>query len=170
MSDVVTTWSLELTDPSRLRLPSRAPRRELRVERARAAGTSERLYRAVGAPWQWTDRLPWAPEQWAAWEQRVETHVAFADGEEAGYAELDPSQDGSVEIVNFGLLPAFHGLGLGGSLLAYALRRGLELAPRVWLHTCSLDGPQALANYEARGLVRFRTERAPRGAPAPPAA
>jgi hypothetical protein len=26
---------------------------------------------------------------------------------------------------------------------------------RVWVHTCSLDGPAALPNYEARGMVRF---------------
>jgi hypothetical protein len=28
----------------------------------------------------------------------------------------------------------------------------------VWVHTCTLDGPHALANYEARGLRPFRTE------------
>ncbi|MEA2383683.1 MAG: hypothetical protein QOH72_3654, partial [Solirubrobacteraceae bacterium] len=31
-------------------------------------------------------------------------------------------------------------------------------APRAWVHTCTLDGPNALPNYEARGLRRFRTE------------
>jgi hypothetical protein len=28
----------------------------------------------------------------------------------------------------------------------------------VWVHTCSLDGPAALANYQARGLTLYRTE------------
>ncbi|MCW3010201.1 MAG: putative GCN5-related N-acetyltransferase, partial [Solirubrobacterales bacterium] len=127
---------------------------------AREPGTSERLYRAVGADWTWTDRLHWGPERWAAWEAGVETHVARAGGEEAGYVELDPSVPGSCEIAYFGLLPAFHGRGLGGALLTHGLRRALELAPRVWVRTCSLDGPQALANYEARGLEVFRTETA----------
>ena len=31
-------------------------------------------------------------------------------------------------------------------------------ASRVWLHTCTLDHPGALANYLARGFRPFRTE------------
>jgi hypothetical protein len=31
-------------------------------------------------------------------------------------------------------------------------------ATRVWLHTCTLDSPVALPNYEARGFVRYRSE------------
>ena len=159
MSVAVTTWSLELTDPDRLTPPTRPPGCDLRVERASATGTSERFYRAVGEGWQWTDRAAWAAENWADWESRVETHVAYADGEGAGYVELDPAGlPGSVEIAYFGLLPGFEGRGLGGHLLTFALRRGLALAPRVWVHTCSLDGPHALANYRARGLELFRTE------------
>ena len=50
-----------------------------------------------------------------------------------------------VEIAYFGLLPAFHGRGWGGALLEHALRRGFELGSRVWVHTCTLDGPHALA-------------------------
>ena len=56
-----------------------------------------------------------------------------------------------MEIAYFGLLPAFHGRGSGGALLEHALRRGFELGDRVWVHTCTLDGPHALANYQARG-------------------
>jgi hypothetical protein len=32
-------------------------------------------------------------------------------------------------------------------------------ASRVWLHTCSLDGPAALPAYQARGFRIFREER-----------
>ena len=91
MSPTVTTWSLELTDPEHLTPPQRPPSRVLRVERSSGPGTSERLYRAVGTGWQWTDRAGWAAENWADWESRVETHVAYADGVEAGYVELDPA-------------------------------------------------------------------------------
>ncbi|HTE59553.1 MAG TPA: GNAT family N-acetyltransferase [Solirubrobacteraceae bacterium] len=80
----------------------------------------------------------------------------------AGYYELRVGGDGirdDVEIAYFGLLPAFHGRGLGGALLEHALRRGFELGSRVWVHTCSLDGPYALANYQARGLETYRVER-----------
>jgi GNAT superfamily N-acetyltransferase len=79
------------------------------------------------------------------------------DGERAGYYELAPGAT-SVEIAYLGLLPAFQGQGLGGHLLTHALTRALQRAGRVWLHTCTLDGPHALANYRARGLRPFRTE------------
>ena len=64
------------------------------------------------------------------------------------------ARPGGVELQSFGLLPAFHGRGLGGHLLTVVLRRGLELAPRVWLHTCSLDGPHAQANDGRAGCAR----------------
>jgi GNAT superfamily N-acetyltransferase len=64
-----------------------------------------------------------------------------------------------VEIVYFGLLPRFIGRGLGGPLLSRAVERGFERgASRVWVHTCSLDHPRALAAYRARGFRLFRTE------------
>ena len=31
-------------------------------------------------------------------------------------------------------------------------------ASRVWVHTCSLDGPTALANYQARGFRLYDTK------------
>lgn len=159
-SRAVTVWSLELTDPARFRPATREPSLPVTIVRATAPGTSARFYAGVGADHEWTDRAHWTPDRWAAWEARVETHVALVEGEEAGYAELDPSGDGGpgCEIAYFGLLPAFQGLGIGGALLTHAIRRGFELAPRVWVHTCSLDGPHALANYRARGLEPFRTD------------
>ena len=87
--------------------------------------------------------------------ESVETWVATVGGDRAGDYELS-EDDGGVQVAYFGLLPAFHGRGLGGFLLTHALRRGFEVAPRVWLHTCTLDGAAALPNYRARGLRRFR--------------
>jgi len=73
-------------------------------------------------------------------------------GTPAGYFELERDGD-AVEIVSFGLLPAFIGRGLGKRLLDAAARRAWALGPqRVWVHTCSLDGPAALANYRGRGF------------------
>lgn len=78
-----------------------------------------------------------------------------------------------VEILYFGLAGTAIGLGLGGPLLqqgiahAWSLpgRYGLPAAVRAWVHTCSLDGPAALPNYEARGLVVYRTETADQDVP-----
>jgi GNAT superfamily N-acetyltransferase len=95
--------------------------------------------------------------------------VLWLQGTPAGYVELDaqPSPGSTqVEIAYFGLLPRFIGRGLGGQLLtagitnAWSLRdRWPELPPvdRVWVHTCTLDGEYALANYIARGLRPYRT-------------
>jgi ribosomal protein S18 acetylase RimI-like enzyme len=119
--------------------------------------TSRWFYEHVGAPHQWTDNLGRTEAEWQAWADDVETWVATVGGERAGYYELRAG-DGGVEIAYFGLLPDAQGQGLGGHLLTHAISRAFELDGRVWVHTCTLDGPHALANYRARGLRSFRTE------------
>jgi ribosomal protein S18 acetylase RimI-like enzyme len=171
----VTVTYLHTTDPATLAPPS-SPRPPF--ELARLTGPdpdlNRGLYAAVGGDWQWTDRLPWTPEEWRTWlaVPGRETWLARVGGEVAGYAELagtaaDGSAHSDVEIEYFGLLPQFTGRGLGGHLLADVLRQawalpgrwpGLPPAGRVWLHTCSLDSPRALENYRARGLQVYRTE------------
>jgi GNAT superfamily N-acetyltransferase len=96
----------------------------------------------------------------------LETWVGYRSGTPAGYFELerqvDPSGGAAVEIVYFGLLPGFIGHGLGGRLLSAAIDRAWEMvagAGRVWVHTCDLDHPQALANYQARGFEVFLVEQ-----------
>jgi GNAT superfamily N-acetyltransferase len=155
---VIRTY-LELDDPRAVR-PAPAPRLDevgiARVEPPDGA-VNRLLYTEVGRAYGWSDRLAADDAAWQGWAQEVETWVAEVGGERAGYYELAPGR-GSVEIAHFGLLAPFHGRGLGGWLLTHALRRALELAPRVWLHTCTLDGPAALPNYRARGLTPFRVE------------
>ncbi len=85
------------------------------------------------------------------WEARVETRLIEVEGVRAGYFELEPGA-GRVTLAYFGLYEPFQGLGIGGHVLTAALRRGFELAPLVQVSTNSLDGPYALANYEARGM------------------
>ncbi|MFF4125660.1 GNAT family N-acetyltransferase [Microbispora rosea] len=160
----VTTWYLEQTSPAGLR-PGRTPAIPAQVVRAEVPSPefSRFLYTAVGGDWQWTNRLPWTWKQWRDWLDRpgVETWVAWVRGTPAGYAELVAQDGGTVEITNFGLLPYAIGQGLGGWLLGEATARAWDLAERwpgreatrrVWVHTCSLDGPAALANYKARGF------------------
>jgi GNAT superfamily N-acetyltransferase len=140
------------------------------------------LYVTVGGDWHWRGRLPWTREQWLTYLSRplTETWVAYAGGVPAGYLELTgastvDSQD--VEIAYFGLVPGFLGVGLGGHLLTYGLRKAWTMADRwpgtppvrrVWVQTCSLDGPAALANYQARGLVVYKTEEAEEDVPETP--
>lgn len=172
-SVTVTTWSLEQTSHADLR-PSLEPdpaTSGIRIARAEVPSPefSRFLYTSVGADCAWTDRLPWSYEQWRTFLERpgVETWVAYDRDTPAGYIELDPQDDGQVEIAYFGLLPAFRGRRIGGHLLSVGIARAWDLAERrpdrtptkrVWVHTCSLDGPHALANYENRGFRIFRTE------------
>ena len=150
---------LELDDPAGLR-PAGPPRLE-DVEIARVAppdgALSRWFYAEVGRGYGWIDHLARSDAEWQAWADGVETWVATVGGDRAGYYELSEG-DGGVQVAYFGLLPAFHGYGLGGFLLTHALRRGFERASRVWLHPCTLEGAAALPNYRARGLRPFRTQ------------
>jgi GNAT superfamily N-acetyltransferase len=84
------------------------------------------------------------------------------NNEIAGYIELTNDGAGDLEIAYFGLRPAFFGRGLGKYLLSYGVQRAWDSgAKRVWLHTCNLDGPAALANYLARGFVVTHVEDVP---------
>jgi GNAT superfamily N-acetyltransferase len=161
MTEVVRTY-LELTDPTAIR-PAAPPRTNGRIDIAKVdppdGATSRWFYVEVGRAHRWTDNLHRTDAAWQAWAEKVETWVATIDGSRAGYYELRRDPDGSgVEIAYFGLVPHAQGQGLGGHLLTHALRRAFEKAARVWVHTCTLDGPHALPNYKARGLRPFRTE------------
>ncbi|NKX52071.1 GNAT family N-acetyltransferase, partial [Arthrobacter deserti] len=130
------------------------------------------LYRSVGSGWNWTDRLVLTRQQWESLLRTPgsETWVLSAGGAPAGYVELlgRPEAAGTaVEIMYFGLFPEAIGRGPGSGLLTEGLRQAWRLpsrwqgfAPvsRVWVHTCSLDGPAALPNYTARGMTVVRTE------------
>jgi len=122
------------------------------------------LYRDVGAPYAWVDRLPWTDDQWRDYVSKpdVEMWLLFVGGTRAGYFELAGEPDGNtVQIAYFGLLPAFVGRGLGGALLTSAIRAARARGDvRVWLHTQTADHPHALANYRSRGFRVFRTEPA----------
>ena len=148
----ITTF-LELTDPAGIRPARPVDAKVVRVDPPDGA-VNRSFYEAVGRDHSWLDHLGRDEDWWQAHAERVETWTIPG----AGYYELD-KVGADVEIAYFGLLPAFHGQGLGGALLEHALRRGFELGSRVWVHTCTLDGPHALANYRARGLVPFRVER-----------
>lgn len=125
------------------------------------ASTYRTLYREVGRDYYWLDRLAWSDEELSGHLARGAVRVWILRDEAGvgGYFELEKHPDDSVEIAYFGLLRSRHGRGLGRLLLARAIREGWDWgANRVWLHTCTLDGPTALPNYLARGFVPFKRE------------
>jgi len=159
---IVTTTHLEMTGRSQLR-PARRSNIPLQIVRAEipCPEFNRFLYTAVGARWWWYSRLSWDYARWLAYLDRsdLETWVAYDSGSPAGYFELERQSHGDVEIAYFGLLPTFVGRGFGGGLLTAAVNRAWDMgARRVWVHTCDLDHPMALRNYEARGFAIFHVE------------
>ncbi len=160
MSDPVVITYLELAPEDPLIPPSRPAPEGFATREVHDPSVNRDMYRRVGGDYQWVDRLSWTNDRWAGYAARVETHLVELGGRTAGYWELELSAD-SAKIALFGLLEEFHGIGLGGHALTAALTRGRELRPRVWLTTCTLDGPAALPNYRARGMRPFRTATVP---------
>ena len=161
MAGTVVITYLELAEPDPVRAPARPAPVGFATRTVRDPGVNREMYRRVGADYQWVDRLPWSDERWASYAARVETHLVELDGRAAGYFELELDSAESAKIALFGLLEEFQGIGLGGHALTAALNRARELRPRVWLTTCTLDGPYALSNYQARGMRPFRTATLP---------
>jgi GNAT superfamily N-acetyltransferase len=153
---------LEMRDIGTLRR-SRPPSEDARLSEERLTPDEYRaIYTLVGDQWYWRDRLLMTDDELDAYLASPAVHVwvLTVNGERAGYFELQRHPDTRVEIMYFGLAPRFIGQGLGGWMLTRATEEAFALgAPRVTLHTCTLDAPTALPNYLARGFIIVREER-----------
>ena len=159
---VVRTY-LELCKHSDLR-PSPSPTETARLVEAVPLTAAEYrdIYSKVGERWHWRDRLLWSDSDLEAYLASPDVRVTLLHlGEDlAGYFELQRHPDHRIEVVYFGLVSAFIGRGLGGWMLTCAVERAFALgATGVFLNTCTLDAPQALPNYLARGFRIVREER-----------
>ena len=120
------------------------------------------FYKQVGKKHRWIDRLSWTDEKWINYisNQNLETYVISENDKLAGFFELlfNPELR-ETEISYFGLLEEYIGKGIGGYALSIAIKKSFEKnIKRVWLHTCTLDHPNALKNYIARGMTVFKKE------------
>jgi GNAT superfamily N-acetyltransferase len=119
------------------------------------------LYHAVGGDYHWRTRRMMSDEQLAKVIHVAtnEVHVLHIDGSPAGFAELERGQSDEVELVQFGLMRDYIGRGLGKWFLQWAIDRVWSYRPnRFWLHTCSLDHPVALSNYQRAGFTLYKEE------------
>jgi GNAT superfamily N-acetyltransferase len=117
------------------------------------------LFRRAGAQWLWFSRLEMKDDELAAVlnSASVEFFLAECEGSEIGIAELDRSQPPDVEITSFALFSEAIGKGLGRALMTRVLERAWSGSPaRVWLHTCNLDAPTALAFYMKCGFRPYK--------------
>jgi GNAT superfamily N-acetyltransferase len=119
------------------------------------------LYRRVGAEWLWFSRLQMADTELAAIirSPMVETHALVHEGRDEGLLELDFRQASQCELAFFGVTAKL----IGGGAGRWLMNRALELAwsrpvTRVWVHTCTLDHPSALAFYQRSGFRPFRRQ------------
>jgi ribosomal protein S18 acetylase RimI-like enzyme len=121
------------------------------------------LYKEVGRDFFWRDRLKWSDQDWLNYISNdfFKLYILKKNNELAGYYELlfDPKIS-SMEISYFGIFKEFYGKGIGGYLLTDAISTSFNhKINKVWVHTCTLDHPNALKNYLARGMKIFKTEK-----------
>ncbi len=147
---------LEMTAPPAPVVPVKSA---LKLERWTAPVDLDRyraLFRAIGQPWLWRERLVMDDETLTATlnAPTLEVHVATRrDGTPQGLLELDFSGDRECELAYFGLVPELTGRGHGAWLMGHALKRAWrEGIRRVWVHTCDLDHPGALTFYQRHGF------------------
>lgn len=156
----VTTYYLEMCCPSHLKAKPPLDNLDIKECKIKQFQFNRFLYGLVGHAWQWTDKLDWSDTQWEAYvnDAGLRTWVAYTQGTPAGYYELQCGDQGSVQITYFGLASGFIGLGYGGYLLSHAIQSAWKTpgTQRVWVHTCSLDHPSALQNYQARGMKIYK--------------
>ncbi len=74
-------------------------------------------------------------------------------------SRLDFREPGQCELVYFGVTSGLIGTGAA----RFLMNRALELAwsrdvRRVWVHTCTLDHPSAVAFYQRSGFRPFRRQ------------
>ena len=155
----LSTFYLQMTSPEQLLEKPAVSGLSIIEAQVKEYRFNKYLYSLVGESWQWVDKLSESDQQWQAHveRQQLRTWVAYYKGSIAGYFELEIADNMDVEILYFGLAPKFIGKGFGGYLLTMAINHAWQLcdAKRVWVHTCSLDHPRALSNYQACGFQLF---------------
>ncbi len=146
-------------------IPSECKEKNLEVilEKEPTVDFCKFLYKEVGRDFFWRDRLKWSDQDWLNYISNdfFKLYILKQNNELAGYYELlyDPKIP-SMEISYFGIFKEFFGKGIGGYLLTDAILNSYNHSiNKVWVHTCTLDHPNALKNYLARGMKIFKTEK-----------
>ena len=117
------------------------------------------FYKQIGKKHEWIDRLIWQDKNWIDYvsNENLKTLILRKEKDIVGYFEL-LFDNNECEIAYLGILEEYIGKGYGGFLLSEAIRLGFTYSRRIWVHTCSLDHPNALENYKSRGMKIFKTE------------
>jgi GNAT superfamily N-acetyltransferase len=119
------------------------------------------LYGKIGDEWIWYSRLLMSEAELAGiiHHPKVEVYGLEVSGALEGLLELDFRIDGEAELAFFGVGPSL----IGGGAARWLMNRALEIVwqrpiSRFWVHTCTLDHPNAVAFYMRSGFVPFRRQ------------
>lgn len=116
-------------------------------------------YYGVGKQWYWLDRM--VMDDHLLYEKinapNVDIYVLYIEDQVGGFAEFVREKD-YVEILYFGLLPAFIGKGYGNYFLQTVIQTAWSYQPKhIQLNTCTLDHPNAINVYKKAGFKEVRT-------------
>jgi GNAT superfamily N-acetyltransferase len=152
--------SLEMKARPALRPEQTGPWRLQRMTRPDPAAYRA-LYGKVGDEWLWFSRFLMSDAELTAiiHDPRVEVYGLDVSGSLEGLLELDFRSEGEAELAFFGVTASL----VGGGGARWLMNRALEMAwqrpiSRFWVHTCTLDHPNALAFYRRSGFVPFRRQ------------
>jgi GNAT superfamily N-acetyltransferase len=119
------------------------------------------LVHRVGDDYLWASRLAMSDDELERFltDPGVEPYLLRSDDGDGGILELDFRVDGECELSLFGVAAPLIKSGAG----RWLMNRGIEIAwshpiDRFWLHTCTLDHPNALAFYRRSGFRPFKRE------------
>jgi GNAT superfamily N-acetyltransferase len=116
------------------------------------------LFHKVGDDWLWSSRIAMdRAELKAILEDPLEEVYAIEqDGVDEGLLELDFRTQGQCELIFFGLSGKLVGTGAGRWAMNRAIARAWSKPiARFWVHTCSIDHPNALDFYRRSGFVPY---------------
>jgi GNAT superfamily N-acetyltransferase len=123
------------------------------------------IYRSVGEPLRWDQRLLMPAEQLGALLDGAALRIYILrdlEDHALGFCEFDRNAFPDIELKYFGLIAAAQGKGLGPWLLSVALGEEWKSRPkRIWLHTDTWDHPAAIRVYERAGFRVYDVRQEP---------
>ena len=163
MIEKIDRYYLEITSIDKLK-DKQKPIDNLKIDLLKSENfeLNKFFYKQIGKKYQWVDRLVWSDATWQKYtaNKNLKTYVLKENNNLIGYFELIYNNEAfDCEIAYFGILEEFFCKGYGGYLLSEAIKLGFQPdVKRVWVHTCSLDHPNAILNYKSRGMQVFKNE------------
>lgn len=119
------------------------------------------LVRRVGESSLWQSPLLITDEQFAqlVCDPSLEFFVLRRGDSDEGILQLDYREMPSCELHLFGVSEALRGTGAARMLMNFAIARAWSRPiERLWLHTCTLDHPNALPFYLRSGFVPYKRQ------------